>query len=453
MRARVLTFVSSSGSLLLAALPSLGFAGAQQPPPAGAVLREELARAVAAYFAADERAAATTLAGVVKLARGNETLLAEVVRRKSFVPATAEVDARGAIDASYRFVAGTAASGQEHNEARLVGPASADTLFPLVVYVPDATSTVHFDPELSEQGTRAGRYVFLVPDEKRDNKYAPSVHEHRRHAGPLRTLLLTLPIDPDRVYMIGSGRGGHATWDVGFLAADRWAGIFPCNGGLVHEGGWKASGGVFLTNARSFATFTVFNTTFDHGLESCRYAVQKFGEWNYRIDAHEEQQMRHMGIGEAMAKLAPVARNAHPRRIEKRFNHVEDGGHYWLRALDRKPKEWDPAAKIIVQGDWPADRDKQLEVVWDAVRKQCGYLAGTAVANRIDVTAQGVGHVRVYLDPELVDFGEPVTVALNGKVVRTLKPVMQPEVMLQRVRETGDTSCLYWAFVDLTIGG
>jgi hypothetical protein len=237
---------------------------------------------------------------------------------------------------------------------------------------------------------------------------------------------------------------------VGLLAADRWAGIFPCNGGLMHEGGWKATGGVFLGNARSFAVFTVFNTTFDHGIESCRYAVKRFREWNYRIDAQEELQMRCMGIAEAMAKLAPVVRNAHPRRIEKRFNHLEDGGHYWLRALDRK-KGWDPAARITVQGDWPADRDQQLEVVWDAVRKQCGYLAGTVAGNRVDVTAQGVGRVRVYLDPELVDFGEPVTVALNGKP-RTLKPVLQPEVMLQRVRETGDTSCLYWAFVDLTAG-
>jgi len=453
VRVRVLTIASSSACLLLATLLSVGVAGAQQAPPAGTGLRDEIARAVAAYFAADDRAAASALAPVVKLARGNEALLADVVRKKSFVPATAEVDARGAIDAHYEFAAGITGKDQERNEARLAGPASGDRLFPLVVYVPDATSTVQFERELLEQGTRAGRYVFLVPDEKRDNSYAPSVHEHRRHAGPMRTLLLTLPIDPDRVYMIGSGRGGHATWDVGFLAADRWAGIFPCNGGLVHEGGWKASGGVFLTNARSFAVFTVFNTTFDHGIESCRYAVAKFREWNYRIEAHEEQQMRHMGIGEAMGKLAPVVRNAHPRRIEKRFNHVEDGAHYWLRALDRKPKEWDPAAKIVVQGDWPADRDKQLEVVWDAVRKQCGYLAGTVAANRVDVTTQGVGRVRIYLDPELVDFGESVTIAVNGKVARTLKPVLQPDVMLQRVRETGDTSCLYWAFVDLTIGG
>jgi hypothetical protein len=431
--------------LSIGVLLPLGIAHAQAP-------RAELEHAVAAYFA-DEHATGSTLAAVLKLAQGNEKLLADVVRTKSFVAKTGAIDARGMLDASYQFVAGEPPrAGQENNEFRLVGPASGETLHPLVVYVPDATSTSSFDHALRTEGAEPGRFVFLVPDEKRDNRYAPSAHEHRLCTGPLRTLLLTLPIDPDRVSMIGSGRGGHVTWDVGFIAADRWAGIFPCNGGLVHEGGWKASGGVFLVNAKCFAVFTVFNTSFDHGLESCRYAVKKFREWNYRIDATEEPQMRVMGITEAMAKLAPVVREAHPRRIEKRFNHLVDGEHYWLRALDRT-KEWDPTARIAIKGDWPTDRDKQLEVVWEAVRGLCAHLAGTIAGNRIEIEAHGMRRLRVYLDPEIVDFETPVTIVVNGKVARTLKPVRQPDAMLQHVHETGDTSRLYFAFVDLTVGG
>ncbi|HEX5095359.1 MAG TPA: hypothetical protein VFX21_05070 [Acidimicrobiia bacterium] len=422
---------------------------AQDAPPA----RADLERAVAAYFAADDNATNSTLAAAMKLARGNEALLIDVVTKKTFVArTTAAIDQRGIIDASYRFVADAPVpDGQRNNEALLAGPAGGDGLFPLVVYVPDATNTAGYGRELRADGIDAGRFVFLVPDEKRDNRYAPSLHEHRRHAGPLRELLLTLPIDPDRVYMVGSGRGGHATWDVGLTCADRWAGIFPCNGGLVHEGGWKASGGVFVGNARCFATFLVFNTSFDHGIVSCRYAVKKLREWNCRIDAVEEPQMRVMSVGEAMGKLAPVVRNAHPRRIEKRFNHLVDGEHYWLRALDRKGKEWDPAAKILVK-DWPKDPAQQLETVWNAVEDACGHLAGTIAGNRFDVTAHGMGKVCVYLDPELVDFDAPVTFAVNGKVVKTLKPARQLEVMLQHVRETGDTSRLYFAFVDLPVG-
>jgi hypothetical protein len=430
----------------------LAMAAAQvTPAPPAPALRGELERAVAGYFAAEERLAASALAQVVALARRDEALLVDVVRTKSFVPRTDAIDQRGTIDASYRFVAGAEVEGQRGNEARLVGPATGDTLLPLVVYVPDAVATTAFDRELQREGVDARRYVLLVPDEKRDNLYAPSLHEHRRHAGPLRDLLLSLPIDPDRVYMVGSGRGGHATWDVGLTCADRWAGIFPCNGGLVHEGGWKASGGVFLGNARCFATFLVFNTSFDHGIESCRYAVGRFREWSFRIDAQEEPRMRTMGIAEAMTKLAPIVRNAHPRRIDKRFNRLEHGRHYWLRALDRKPREWDPAARIVVK-EWPKDPVQQRETVWDAVRLACGHVAGTILGNRVEITAHGTSRVRVHLDPELVDLAEPVTFVVNGKVVRTAKPTRQLEVMLQHVRETGDTSRLYFAFADLPVG-
>lgn len=431
------------GALLAVAGPVAG------QVPAG---RAELERSVAAYLSAEDAAAGALLAAVVKLAQGNEATLAAIVRSKSFLPATGEVALRGWLDERYRFVDGATQKGQDGNQFLLYGPARGEALLPLIVYVPDHVATEPFYRPLTEEGTRAGRFVFLVPDEKRDNKYEPSLHEHRRHAAPLRWLLLSWPIDPDRVYMIGSGRGGHATWDVGLTSADRWAGIFPCNGGLVHEGGWKAGGGVFVDNARSFAVFTVFNTTYDHGIESSRYAVKKFKEWGFRVEAQEEAQMRHMGITEAMAKLTPVVRDAHPKKIQKRFNHLEDGEHYWLRALDRSPKEWDPAARIIVK-EWPKDKQGQLEVVWEAVRKQCGWLGGSIVDNRVEVTVQGMNRVRVYLDPELVDYGKPVTLVLNGKVRRTLTAVRQVEVMLQHVRETGDTSRLYWAFVDLPVAG
>jgi hypothetical protein len=166
----------------------------------------------------------------------------------------------------------------------------------------------------------------------------------------------------------------------------------------------------------------------------------------------EEQRMRVMGIAEAMTKLAPVVRDAHPRRIEKRSNRLVDGEHYWLRALDRT-KEWDPAARIVVKGDWPKEPEKQLEVVWDAVRDACAHVAGTVAGNRIEIQAHGMRRLRVYLDPEIVDFGAPVTIAVNGKVVRTLRPARQPDVMLQHVHETGDTKRLYWAFADVPVGG
>jgi len=143
-------------------------------------------------------------------------------------------------------------------------------------------------------------------------------------------------------------------------------------------------------------------------------------------------------------------RNAHPRVIQKRFNHLQDGGHYWLRALERA-REWDPKDEIVVRGKWPDERDQQLELVWEQVRSACGFLRGQVAGNRIEVTARGVGRVRVYFDPEIVDFDAKATVVLNGKAGAPFKLVKKPEVLLRHVHETGDTSRLYWDCVDLRV--
>jgi hypothetical protein len=56
--------------------------------------------------------------------------------------------------------------------------------------------------------------------------------------------------------------------------------------------------------------------------------------------------------------------------------------------------------------------------------------------------------VRIWLDPDRVDYGAPVTVVINGRTRRKLTPVRP---MLQRVRETGGTSRRYRAFADLAV--
>ncbi|HEX6812985.1 MAG TPA: hypothetical protein VF384_15275 [Planctomycetota bacterium] len=426
----------------LAALVATASSGAAQD----AAARTGLELAVRQYLTSEGPASAQ-LQAVLGLARGHDDLLAEIVRTKSYLTPVAEVALRGVIDGEHRFVEDGTAS----NPAWFHGPATGQRLFPLAVYVPDSTDTGGFGSILATDATAQGWYVFLVPDEKRDNLWKATIHEHQRHVGPLRDLLLRYPIDPDRVFFVGSGRGGHATWDVGLMHAGRFAALVPCNGGVIHEGGWKSTGGVFLENAKNLAVFTVYNTTFDHGIESCRYAARRFQEWGYRFEAKEEPRMRLMGLPEAFGKVDGVVRNAHPRQIQKRFNHVGDGGHYWLKALDRSPREWDPAAQITIRGTWPAERNKQLELVWDQVRKECALVKGTIAGNQIEITAHGMSRLRVYFDPEIVDLGAKVTVVVNGKARKPVTLTKQPAVMLQHVRETGDTSRLYWAFEDCPV--
>lgn len=443
-------FVSVLVGVAAVAGASLEPAAQEPAPPAEAELpaaEAELAAALRAYFAAGN-ARGPELAVLVKLAAGRESDLLAMLRGKTFLSPRAAATRTGVIDASYRFVDDDSAP----NPALFGQPATtAGNLLPLVVYVPDTTDTARCRAEVQRDGVGCGRFVWVVPDEKRDNQWLASPHETKRHVQPLRDFLLQHAIDPDRLYFVGSGRGGHAAWDIGLMRSELWAGVFPCNGGLIHEGGYKATGGVFVGNGKDLTIFTVYNTSFDHGIDSCRYASRRLRDQGARFEATEEPAMRVMGLAEAMAKLAPVVRDPHRRTLTKCFNRLADGSHYWLQALDRRPREWDPRARIVVRGAWPSDEKQQLEVIWQQVQAECARLEGAIAGNTVRITAHGVGRLRLWLDPELLDFGGKVAITVNGQTKPAVEPARKLDVLLPRVHATGDTSRLYWDFVDLNV--
>lgn len=74
--------------------------------------------------------------------------------------------------------------------------------------------------------------VILAASEQRDNQgYRFSEQERLTQLSLLRWARLHLPIDADRVFVAGTSRGGHISWDLGLRYPDIWAGIVPCIGG------------------------------------------------------------------------------------------------------------------------------------------------------------------------------------------------------------------------------
>ncbi|MFK7739820.1 MAG: hypothetical protein AB8H80_05805 [Planctomycetota bacterium] len=449
--------VAAALALTVSLLP----AQSGEPKPAGAAaevapgLRDQLVVALQEFFA-DPDASGSLLGAVKKLARGREALLVDVLRSKAFVSLSQD-----AIGRRGRLVAGRFVDSDDleaANPALLFGPATdvpaaadGSSLLPLVVYVPDALDSKPYVHELRREAWEQRRFVLLVPDPRRDNLWKPGPDEILRHTGAIRELLLQYPIDPNRLYFVGSGRGGHAAWDVGLMRSGLWAGIYPCNGGLIHEGGFAVTGGVFVENAKDLSVFTVYNTKFDHGIESCRYAAKLLEKWGCRFERVEESRLRLMGLAEAMTKLDIVTRRAHPRTVTKRFNRIADGAHYWLEAKKRKPREWNPKSRIEIRGKWPSDPVKQRQVVWREVQRQCARLHGVIAGNAIRIETQGIGRLRVWLDPELIDFDRKVAITCNGKKQRKHQPKRRIDVMLSRLHATGDTARLYWDYVDFTV--
>jgi hypothetical protein len=408
---------------------------AQQPAPPAT----ELATALRTYFAASD-ARGPELQALLTLSQGRDLELIAMLRGKTFLLPHDTVRRRGRIDATHRFVDAP----DQANPALFFGPASTGALRPLFVYVPDFVDTTTVVPELEAHGIGKDRYVFVVPDELRQNQYLSTPAELERHTRSLRDLLLRHPIDPDRVYMLGDGRGGHATWDTGLLRSARFAGIYPCNGGLVHEGGYAVTAGVFVENGKDLAIFTEFTTLADHGIESCRNAEQLLRKWGTRFELAEQQSPRLLGLARGAERLEPIVRTTYPRHITKVWNRAADGAHHWLHGLERTPREWEPSDRITLRAPVPKEPAKVRQAVWASVNQQCARLHGRIDGNRIRVEARGVEQVRVWLGPEWFGPDRKVTIVVNGKAKPVLQPQRRLDVMLARVHETGDTSQLFF---------
>jgi hypothetical protein len=417
-------------------------ANAQEPTPHTTAL----ATALRAYFAATD-ARGPELQAVLTLAKPNYEPLLAMLRDKTFLAPHDPVRRRGRLDANHRFVDDR----DRANPALFFGPASGGGLRPLFVYVPDYIDTTTVIPELDEHGIGKDRYVFVVPDELRNNQYLSTPAELDRHTKPLRDLLLQHPIDPDRVYMLGCGRGGHATWDTGLLRSERFAAVYTCNGGLVHEGGYAVTAGVFVENGRDLAIFTEFTTLSDHGVESCRYAEQLLRKWASRFELTEQPLPRMIGFDVGAARLEPIVRVPYPRSITKVWNRAADGSHHWLQGRGRLPREWEPGDRISLRAPVPKDPAKVRQAIWANVNQQCARLHGRIDGSRVLIDARGIKQVRVWLGPEWFVASGKVTIVVNGKSRPAVQPKHRLEVMLARVHDTGDTSQLFFDHVDVDV--
>ncbi len=408
---------------------------AQTPAPSAT----GLATALRTYFVASD-ARGPELQQVLQLAKGRERELIDMLRSKTYLLPHDAQRRSGRIDADHRFVE----TPDQANPALFFGPASSGTLRPLFVYVPDFVDTKPVIPELETHGIGKDRYVFVVPDELRRNQYLSTPAELERHTRSLRDLLLHHPIDPDRVYMVGDGRGGHATWDCGLLRSERFAGIYPCNGGLVHEGGYAVTAGVFVENGKDLTIFTEFTKLADHGIESCRNAEQLLRKWGARFELTEQPTPRLLGLARGAERLEPIVRTTYPRNVTKVWNRNADGAHHWLQGLERTPREWEPSDRITLRAPVPKEPAKVRQAVWASVNQQCARLHGRIEGNRILVEARGIGKVRVWFGPEWFEPDRKVTVVVNGKARPPLQPQRRLDVMLARVHATGDTSQLFF---------
>lgn len=428
---------------ILPAVLAAGFAGpgdarAQSADPA------VVERAFAAFWAAEDEAAAAALAADV--AATGVTFADALARLRAGRPYAAAP--RGRVDLVHD-VGGVA------HPYTLVVPASYDPARPIPVRV-----QLHggVGRPLAGRG-RGGDQVDRLPGTREEILVAPSAWNRsmwwqRSQADNVAALLDRLKrsynVDENRVYMTGISDGATGAYFFALRDPTPFASFLPLNGHVMVLGNPTvgADGDIFPGNAVN-RPFFVVNGGRDRLYPAAR--VRPYVEHLARLGAEVELRVRaeaghdtrwwpeeRAGF-EAFVEAHP--RDPHPDRLSWQTERV-DRYHriHWLvvGALGRG------------EGDAVFAEDNALESGGRAARlfrrtRPAGRVDVTRRGNAFEASTRGVRAFTLLLSPDEVDFARPVTVTVNGRTA--FRGRVEPDVrtLLEWAARDGDRTMLYGA--------
>ncbi|MGE4158517.1 MAG: hypothetical protein AB7F75_05415 [Planctomycetota bacterium] len=381
------------------------------------------------------------------LLKADPTVLRKTLKEKTFLPVSVSdvlaLTLQDPPQAIFRDLEDVPAD----HRAYLYTP-DAPGLFPLVILPPYTGANAEALHGDAREWVKMGYGALVVPPRKVGDGWTAKPQEHDDILRLLRLALLQTRADPDRVYLVGFSRGGHASWDVGLRHAERFAAISPSGGTTTHEGGFTLSGGVFLCNGMHLPALV------GHGAKDAeavvmgnRLARDYYLKQSWILDLHEDPNLGHgnpLTLEDALEFFNRHSRKTWPSQMDKVFNKPEfDGDGGWIQALELSVPAFDFNAPLVMQAPIPKDRDERLKKNWATVRGQLARVKGGVNGQTLRLETTRVKKIRVLLGPELVNMQEPVTVIVNSKALfkgQLGAQTTTPQNILQGVWESGETS-------------
>jgi pimeloyl-ACP methyl ester carboxylesterase len=216
-------------------------------------------------------------------------------------------------------------------------------------------------------------------------------------------------VDADRVYLMGGSMGGFGTWNVATRHPELFAAINPIYGGgdyhvftskesLAKLSDWE----VFL-NDKSSSTAQLeallnLPVLVTHGdqdqsvnVNLSRYIVRMLQRWGYDVRYIEVPGKGHTELGlwdETISWLLQHKRNPSPKHVRVRAADLRNASAYWVEVIQQKnPFEFAVVDAEVLDG------------------------------NTIRVDSKNVDELALTPGKSLVDYGKPVRVVWNGKIV------------------------------------
>ena len=248
-------------------------------------------------------------------------------------------------------------------------------------------------------------------------------------------------VDPDRIFLTGMSNGGIGTWLIGMHHAPLFAGIVPMAGGLDNVLM------PFLANLRNTPVYMI------HGAKDQVMPVELSRAISRELTTlgiphvYREHQGEHPMAGghyfprEELPDLVAWLNRQRREPLPAKLTVVREASHFqpfdWLRL-----ESTDPIAAF--SDDLIDKRDERIR------RREYAKLDATIVTpNRIEVKAERVRRYSLFLNDQLIDSAQALTVLTNGQV--TFDGLVTPslETLLKQARLRQDPRQLF--SVHLTI--
>jgi pimeloyl-ACP methyl ester carboxylesterase len=285
-------------------------------------------------------------------------------------------------------------------------------------------------------------YIVVAPEWGKGPKsvYQFSAQEHGAVLETLRDLRRRFQIDSDRVFLFGGEQGGVMAFDLGLAHPDQFTGVVPMsaaplffarrywpNAQNLHMYIINGERSTFVPpDTQASLTRAMFNE-FIRGNFPAIYVEYKGrpAEW---FGAERPIIFDWMNRKRRMDPLKEVGKDGYEFRTQR----DSDKQFYWLSAQTVQPNYLNSAAG------------------WNTNIKHATLRATVfSNTNEIQVKTTGLGRVSLWFPPKLINYGEKVSIRVNGAgpVKYTITPNL--DTLLETLYQTGDRQRLYFARLDL----
>lgn len=278
------------------------------------------------------------------------------------------------------------------------------------------------------QSMRRGYIVIAIRWQKpQQYDYEYSAREHIAVLTCLRDACRRFSIDSDRVFLTGHDTGGEAAWDLAQSHPDLWAGAIPFVATIDKYGRF------YWENARHVPLYFVAGALdgtmmSDNAALFDRFLSKRFDATvvEYLGRGHEPF---HDEIHHAFEWMNRRQRGNAPEEFTCSTLRPWDNFFWWVEC-DEFPSRW-----MIHPAEWTGRGARATEVT------------GKILADNRLLVKTTAEKTTVWLNPNMVDFGKPVRITINGNSLREARDSVGPQldVLLEDARTRADRQRPFWA--------